>query len=73
MALKRKGSCKALFNNFYDLFSYAMFHYRTLVLLSVIIILSTSYFLLTNYPTSCTELYRNSGLALPDELTSIYS
>ena len=40
MALKRKDTCKALFNNIYDLLCSTMFHYRPVVLLSVMIVLS---------------------------------
>ena len=53
MALKREGTCKALLNNFYAPPSSAMFHYCLLVLLSVMAILSTTNFLLTNFATSC--------------------
>ena len=54
MALKREVTFEALFNNFYTLLSSAMFHYCILVLLSVMAIISTNNFLLTNFATSCT-------------------
>ena len=53
MALKRKSICKAFFNNFYALISSIMFHYNPVVFLSVMVILSTTNFLITNFQTEC--------------------